>query len=366
MVTLDKGMATISATSNNDTYVPSGYINAYVLTKGDDLIIQALGETPSFEVTTAGMYTIHSIVFDPNTLDTSGVGGLSGFVVNGLLIQGGGAICASLDVAGAKVEVEEEATECVAFSGTMYSKRPIKCLSNGSAIISAKTKRDPVIPNGYKQLYVLTEAFSLTILNVSEIPEFEVNQRGFYRIHSLVYNPVTLDLSIVVPGETTGFDVANLINENNICASLDVHGAVNLVISSKWFCYFFNKYFNGGNSGKSSFSTKGDSGFNIDGFVDKYSSYEAFKKDFIGTNSNSKFFPNPVVNSLKVELELIDNEVMNYSIIDISGRNIISREAKDLEFGLQTIDTSRLNSGMYLIQFTSEYRTITKKIIVKK
>ncbi|WP_396601807.1 T9SS type A sorting domain-containing protein [Algibacter sp. R77976] len=248
----------------------------------------------------------------------------------------------------------------------MYSRNPIQCLSKGVAHISAKTKRSPVIPDGYERLYVLTEAYSLTILNVSNTPEFEVDHRGFYRIHSLVYNPETLDLSVVVPGKTTGFDVVSLIAENNICASLDVHGAINLVIGSRWFCYFFNKYFNKGDSGKSNISSKGGNENSIDGFVDNYNSYDAFKKDFISTYSISKIFPNPVVNSLKVELELFDNEVMSYRIIDISGRNVKYGVASDLEFGLQTIDARNLKSGMYVVQFVSEYRTITKKIIVNK
>jgi hypothetical protein len=47
-------------------------------------------------------------VYDPQTLDLGIVqlGVTTGFDVNGLLIQGGGAICASLDVAGAPVIVE--------------------------------------------------------------------------------------------------------------------------------------------------------------------------------------------------------------------------------------------------------------------
>jgi len=70
--------------------------------------------------------------------------------------------------------------------------------------------------------------------------------------------------------------------------------------------------------------------------------------------------------SLKVELELFDNEVVNYSIIDISGRRVMSGVASDLEFGVQTIDARNLTSGMYVVQLVSEYRTISKKIVVNK
>jgi hypothetical protein len=248
----------------------------------------------------------------------------------------------------------------------MYSSNPINCLSGGLSMISAQIDESPKVPSGFSQLFVLTEAFSLTILDVSSTPEFEVEQAGFYRIHSLVYNPTTLDLSVVVPGVTTGFDVAGLIADNGICASLDVQGAINLVIGSKWFCYFFNKYFKRSSSTSKSSGSKGsDSGFDLEEIVANYKSYEAFKNAFISDNAVTKFFPNPVVNILNVEMDVMEDEVMNYSVMDVSGRLIISGIAKNLEYGRDSIDLSRLTSGMYLIQFTSEFRTITKKIMVR-
>ena len=369
-VTLSGGSATISATADGNINVPAGYSSIFVLTSGEGLVIEAVNTSPEFTVNSAGLYTIHTLVYDgrsdsANFLDLGIVtlGTTTGVDVLNAVTNAG--LCASLDVAGAPVTVEED-SDCKAFSGTMYSANSKQCLNNGVSIISAKTKKSPLIPYGYERLYVLTEAHSLTILNVSNTPEFKISHEGFYRIHSLVYNPSTLDLSIVVPGKTTGFDVAHLIADKNICASLDVHGAINLVIGSKWFCSFFNKYYNEGNSKKNNFSSNGKNENTIDGFVDKYDSYEAFKKDFIATYSVSKFFPNPVVNSLKVELDLFDNEIMSYSIVDVSGRNVISGVASDLEFGLQTIDARNLNSGMYVVRFVSEYRTITKKIVVNK
>ncbi|WP_298346283.1 T9SS type A sorting domain-containing protein [uncultured Algibacter sp.] len=369
-VVLTGGSATISATPDGNINVPTDYSQIFVLTSGTSLVIENVSATPEFTVEGSGLYTIHTLVYDAredsaNYLDLGIVelGVTTG--VDVLNLVGATGICASLDATGAPVTVEES-EECIAFSGKMYSKNPISCLDKGIATISAKTSRKAIIPNGYQRLYVLTEAYSLTILNVSETPSFEVSHKGFYRIHSLVYNPETLDLSVVVPGQTTGFDVVNLIKDNNICASLDVRGAVNLVIGSKWFCYFFNKYYGGGNSGKSSELAKGGNDGSLEGFVNNYSSYQEFKNDFIAQNSKSKFFPNPVTNNLNVELELIEDEIMNFNIIDVSGRSVMSGVASDLEFGLQKINAGRLNSGMYLVQFVSEYRTITKKIIVKK
>jgi hypothetical protein len=75
---------------------------------------------------------------------------------------------------------------CLAEAGTMISDHPIQCLSGGTAVIYAEQDELPVIPDGFQQLFVLTNAFSLTILDVAATPQFEVDHVGFYRIHSLV------------------------------------------------------------------------------------------------------------------------------------------------------------------------------------
>ncbi|TBN01407.1 T9SS type A sorting domain-containing protein [Hyunsoonleella flava] len=361
-VTLSNGSAVISAVPSGDANVPSGYATLYVLTEGDGLVIRQVDATPEFTVDSAGNYTIHTFVY-PADLDLSIVvlGETTGFDVNSLLIQGGGDLCAALDVAGAPIHVEEEV--CNASSGKMYSPKPIQCLKRGEATLSAKFHQLPHIPEGYAQLYVLTEAYSLTILQVSATPEFTVDHQGFYRIHSLVYDPATLDLSVVQLGETTGFDVLHLVEDNNICASLDVRGAINLVIGSKWFCYFFNKYrarhWNNKNG-------KGPNDDDLAGYIATYSSYEEFEASFVEQNDEVRFYPNPVVNNLNVEIRLFENEEMNYNILDVRGRMIMNGSAEALKSGKLTIDTNQFAKGMYVVNFVSEFRTITKKIVIEK
>ena len=103
-----------SATPNGNTIVPPGYQVTYVLTLGGGLVIQDAQSTPNFTVSNPGAYTIHTLVYDPNTLDLGiiQIGVTTGFDVNALLQQGGGAICASLDVAGAGVLVESCVVNC--------------------------------------------------------------------------------------------------------------------------------------------------------------------------------------------------------------------------------------------------------------
>ena len=350
-------MATVSATPNGDINIPEGYTSIYVLTQGAGLVIVDAGASPSFDVTEAGDYTIHTLVYNEDTLDLGIIdfGVTTGVDVLGLLTQDGGEICGNLDVAGAPISVEEE-EKCEAYAGTMYSRTPINCLSYGSATIDAMQNEPANIPDGYQQLFVLTEAFSLTILGVSPTPEFEVNSSGFYRIHSLVYNPETLDLSVVVPGSTTGFDVVNIINENNICASLDVHGAINLVIRNRWFCYFFNYHHREGS----------DDNLLVNGFVKEYDNFNSFKTDFIDDNSDAKLYPNPVSDNLNIDVVLFDDEVMNYTVFDLSGRRIISGNIDANSNGKKSLNVYALQNGMYLINLESKYRTMSKKLQVNR
>ncbi|MBT8253179.1 MAG: LamG domain-containing protein, partial [Bacteroidia bacterium] len=100
--------ATITGLPGGDATVPEGYEVLYVLTKGADLVIVDVSSDPSFVVDMDGLYTVHTLVYDPNTLDLSGVelGVTTGGDVYGLLIDGGGDICASLDVTGFSVEIK--------------------------------------------------------------------------------------------------------------------------------------------------------------------------------------------------------------------------------------------------------------------
>ena len=119
---------------------------------------------------------------------------------------------------------------CTAEAGTVTPDQPSPIfLNNGLATISASTASAPVIPAGYQLVYVLTRGNDLVIKMLSNTPSFTVNVAATYRIHPLVYDPATLDLSQIQTGVTTGVDVINLIAANNICADLDPTGAVFVV-----------------------------------------------------------------------------------------------------------------------------------------
>ena len=218
------GTAELTAVEDEAPNVPAGYELAYVLTSGPDLVIEGLSDSLQFTVSDTGLYTIHTLVYNPQTLDLSIVepGVTTGFDVNNLLIQGGGDICASLLVVGAQFQVD--ACPCTADAGSLKADSD-NCL-DGTAELVASANVDPVVPNGYEQIFVLTSGTDLVIEAVNEDPVFTVDEEGLFTIHTLVYNPLTLDLSIINFGTTTAFDVNSLLIQGGgqICAALDIAG----------------------------------------------------------------------------------------------------------------------------------------------
>jgi hypothetical protein len=233
-VTLTGATATISATPNGDIVVPTDYEVTYVLTSGPTLIIEAAGATPSFDVDTAGDYTIHTLVAetsdntDPNFLDLSVI--VFGTTTGGdvLDIVTGAGLCASLDVAGAPITVLEE---CTADAGTLTADSALVYLSGVTATISATPNGDILVPAGYEVIYVLTSGPNLILENASNNPSFIVNSPGDYTIHTFIVeisdptNPNFFDLTTIIFGTTTGGDVLDFITASGLCASLDVTGA---------------------------------------------------------------------------------------------------------------------------------------------
>ncbi len=229
---LVNGSATLTATGNDISTVPPGYTVLYVLTQGPDLLIEQVSTTASFTVTASGQYTIHTLVYDPTTLDLSTVvfGESTGGEVNGLLIQGGGTICASLDVTGAEFQVADCTPPCIVDAGTITATTNSACVEDGGTLITAVPDLNAVIPFGYEVLYVLTSGLGQTIVGSSSTPSFTVSEVGLYTIHTLIFEPGTFDLALIEPG-ASGFEVENALIEGggSICAGWDLFGATTWV-----------------------------------------------------------------------------------------------------------------------------------------
>jgi hypothetical protein len=204
----------------------------HILTRGSEQIIADVGPAPEFTVTATGLYTIHTLVYDPATLDLGAIelGATTTAAVNALLIQGGGAICASLDLAGAAYTVAACTLPCEAEAGTLTGGGT-QCLVNGQATLSAVPNGDAIVPEGFVAAYCLTQGPGLVLIAAALQPEFMVTQPGAYTLHLLVFDPATLDLGLVEFGVTTGYDIAALLVQGGgaICGSLGLEGAAFLV-----------------------------------------------------------------------------------------------------------------------------------------
>ncbi len=223
---LVSGSSPVSAVEEIPSVIPTGYVLAYVLSQGPDRVIQQVGTEPLFTVDALGAFTIHAFVYDPNTLDPEQVidfGTTTAAALHGLLVEGGGSICGSLDLDGAIITV---LNCCAADAGTITPDDDVLCYPNTTIAISATPEEDAVVPVGFTTVYVLSAGQDLVIQATAATPSFDVSAPGEYTIHTLVYDPATLDLSAIVVGQTTGAEVnALLIPAGSICASLDVEGA---------------------------------------------------------------------------------------------------------------------------------------------
>ncbi|MBL8003192.1 MAG: T9SS type A sorting domain-containing protein, partial [Flavobacteriales bacterium] len=352
---------TLTGQPNNDAVVPAGYQVAYVLTEGTGLVIINAGATPSFEVNAPGLYTIHTLVFDPATLDLSIVvpGVTTGFDVNGLLIQGGGTICASLDVAGAAFEVVKCEEECTAQAGDIAPDDFIVCRSGGQATLVGVPAGNAVVPAGYQTLYVLTRGQGLVIRAVNTLPEFTVNQLGLYRIHTLVYDPATLDLSGVQFGVTTGFDVNGLLIQGGgtICASLDVQGAPFIVVGP-FLCSLLDLLGVREAEGIAGLSRITGS---PDGITSSF--LRAVEQDV--PFGEVLAYPNPTRDQLNLQLELYVEGRVEIAVLDMTGREVVPSTVLTASVGANrtSIDVAGLTAGSYILRFTSGDRVVTQQFM---
>lgn len=226
------GTARIRATALTAPAVPEGFLLRYVLTSTDNLVIQNISSSADFTVAATGRYRIHALVYNPATLNLTGViyGTTKASAITSQLIQGGGLICGALDVTGAIFDVVN-CTNCTAYSGTL-KKANGPCLDNWwDARLRAATDVAPVIPTGYTIRYLVSFGENKVITDIGTNPDFVVHTTGTWRIHALVYNPSTFNLSQIVLNSTTIAQLKVLLVQGIVptCASLDETGAVFVV-----------------------------------------------------------------------------------------------------------------------------------------
>lgn len=217
----------ITAAWNSDRIVPPGYQGLFLLTRADDQVVVQGAFTPAFNISDTGQYVIHALVYNPTTLNMSGLVFGTALIsdVNALLIQGGGSICGSLDLVGGGFRVESP-PECEAEGGSMSAVQSIVCFEGPPVWISATANGDAVVPDGYQTGYLAATDQGVLLAGLLSEPTAEVLNTGSYRIHALVFHPDSLDPATIVQGGTIAALDASLVQGGgSICAGLDVMGA---------------------------------------------------------------------------------------------------------------------------------------------
>lgn len=90
----------------------------------------------------------------------------------------------------------------------------------------------------------------------------------------------------------------------------------------------------------------------------------------IATNfllNDIQIFPNPASNSASIKFNLNKNQDVIYKLNDISGRIIYQKKLNKITNFNETLDLNNVSTGVYLISFELENKTlITKKLIIQK
>ncbi len=228
----------ITAEISEEPEFDEGYSVLYVLTATEDLVIEETNSTPTFCADGNGLFTIHTLVYDPNKLDLSGI--VLGETTAQEVLELAASVdtCTQLDVAGASFVIDTCEVDlidtCITDAGSLtpraFPDSVDVCYDGENCVeIIADIGTPATLDTGYTTLYVLTAGDDLVIQGTDGEPVFCVEDTGKFTIHTLVYDPTKLDLSGIVPGETTGGDVLDLIAQNDTCAKLDVEGAMFLI-----------------------------------------------------------------------------------------------------------------------------------------
>jgi len=87
----------------------------------------------------------------------------------------------------------------------------------------------------------------------------------------------------------------------------------------------------------------------------------------VATNNSLTIFPNPTDGLFQMNYQSLDNENLNVSITDISGRVIYQEEVKEFNGVLnESFDLTKYADGMYFLQVIQGEEIFSEKIILQK
>lgn len=239
-VCLMDGQVDVNASLIGVSMVPPGFEQRFLLTRTDGQIIEQIAPVPAFTVASEDTWRIVHLVYDPTTLNLGSVvpGTTTAFELESLLLQGGGSICASLNLGTNPTVTAVCTAPCTANAGTLHAELPDLCLMEGVADLAASPNGDAALPAGHALVYLLAVDSDQLIIDLGPVPEFTVYTSGTFVIHTLVYDPATFDPSSIATGSTTLTVVATQFIQGggSLCGSLDMEGAIIQVVDCNPTC----------------------------------------------------------------------------------------------------------------------------------
>ncbi len=228
----DEPVVAIGAVAGGDASVPVGQVIRYLLSTAEDGLVRDTSTTPTFNVSSAGSYRIHTLVFDPNTyplgtiaLDTTTIA-----TVAGHFLSGGGSQCGALDQSGALIEV---VTCCPGTLGSLAVVADTLCqFPTGSTFVWTLEGAD--VPAGYTVRYLIADAQG-TIADTTTAMSTTLTGIGTHRVHALILDTLTFDLGAALDTSSTVHGLNALLVQGGgaICALLDTAGTILHVVDCR-------------------------------------------------------------------------------------------------------------------------------------
>ena len=89
----------------------------------------------------------------------------------------------------------------------------------------------------------------------------------------------------------------------------------------------------------------------------------------ISINTSKKLiqtiFPQPATNTLSIKFYSEINAVLNFSLTDINGKMVLSKNNFTVSNGIATLDVSTIDAGIYFIKVMTNNDLDVKKIIIQ-
>ena len=105
--------------------------------------------------------------------------------------------------------------DCVAEAGNLTIEDESLCGGDANNNIVATPNGNMIVPPGFEVIYILTETLgnNLVVVDTSSMPDFNWNEVGNFTIHTLIYDPATLDLDFIDFDNTSLFEINSMLTQ---------------------------------------------------------------------------------------------------------------------------------------------------------